>query len=217
MKDSIRGILGNTPLCYGILAITIGTGVIYSLSVWVTSFLVRVHGISVGRAAIWAGVGFGVGMMVGSLLVGPFADWYSNGDQRRLTLIPVVTTVIAVAAGAVMSLGNTLVVSLVGLGVLSLMSGFFIAPGYSIVISLAASNERGTTVAATKLISILIGSGLIPLMTGAISDAVGGANSMRPALLFTTALLLLCTFCYVMILRTSRARNSKPGIVPTAA
>jgi MFS family permease len=217
IADSMRAMLRNTPLLYGILAITIGTGVIYSLSVWATSFLVRVHGMSVSHGAIWTGVGFGAGMMIGSLLVGPFADWYSNGDQRKLTLIPAVTTAIAVVAGAAMSLANTLVVALAGLSMMSLMAGFFIAPGYSVIISLAAPNERGTTVAATRLISILIGSGLIPLMTGAISDAVGGANSMRPALLFTTALLLVCTFCYVMILRTSWGRKSKAGIVPTAA
>jgi len=39
------------------------------------------------------------------------------------------------------------------------------------------------------------------VMTGVISDAIAGAGSIRPALLFTTALLPLCTLCYVMIHR----------------
>jgi hypothetical protein len=60
------------------------------------------------------------------------------------------------------------------------------------------------------LVSILLGTGLIPVMTGAISDAIGGAGSIRPALLFTTALLPLCTFCYAMIYRILR-RDGKPG------
>jgi len=204
MTRLIRDILGNTALCFAILAYTLVTGVGYSVTVWMTSFLVRVHGMTVGQAAIWAGIGFGVCMTVGSLLAGPLADRLSNGDQRRVAIIPAVTTVLGAAAGAVMSLANTSVVSVVGLSVFALMAGFFIATGTSLVLSLAAPNERGITMATNRLVSILLGTGLIPVMTGAISDAIGGAGSIRPALLFTTALLPLCTFCYAMIYRILR-------------
>ncbi len=210
MTRLIRDILGNTALCFAILAYTLVTGVGYSVTVWMTSFLVRVHGMTVGQAAIWAGIGFGVCMTVGSLLAGPLADRLSNGDQRRVAIIPAVTTVLGAAAGAVMSLANTSVVSVVGLSVFALMAGFFIATGTSLVLSLAAPNERGITMATNRLVSILLGTGLIPVMTGAISDAIGGAGSIRPALLFTTALLPLCTFCYAMIYRILR-RDGKPG------
>jgi MFS family permease len=200
----IRDILGNTALCFAILAYTLVTGVGYSVTVWITSFLVRVHGMTVGQGAIWAGIGFGVCMTVGSLLVGPLADRLSKGDQRRVVIIPAVTTVLGAVAGAVMSLANSWLVSVVGLSAFALMAGFFIATGTSLVLSLAAPNERGTTMAASRLISILLGTGLIPVMTGVISDAIGGAGSIRPALLLTTALLPLCTCCYVMIYRILR-------------
>jgi MFS family permease len=204
MTRLIRDILGNTALCFAILAYTLVTGVAYSVTVWITSFLVRVHGMTVGQGAIWAGVGFGVCMTVGSLLAGPLADRLSNGDQRRVVIIPAVTTLLGAVAGAVISLGNTRVVSVVGLSVFALMAGFFIATGTSLVLSLAAPNERGTTMAANRLISILLGTGLIPVMTGVISDAIGGADSIRPALLLTTSLLPLCTCCYAVIYRVLR-------------
>ena len=206
----IRDILGNTALCFAILAYTLVTGVGYSVTVWITSFLVRVHGMTVGQGAIWAGIGFGVCMTVGSLLAGPLADRLSNGDQRRVAIIPGATTILGAGAGAVMSLANTWVVSVVGLSVFALMAGFFIATGTSLVLSLAAPSERGTTMATTRLISILLGTGLIPVMTGAISDAIGGPGSIRLALLFTTALLPLCTYCYAKIYWTLR-RDAKPG------
>ena len=199
MKDTILRILGNAAICYAIAAITIETGVTYAMTVWTTSFLVRIHGLTVGHGAIWTGLGFGLGMTAGSLIVGPVGDRLSKGDLRKLTIIPAVTTMIAVFAGAVMALDNTLIVSLSGLIVVALMAGFCLSPGYLIVISLAAPNERGTTLAATKLVSILVGSSLIPLMTGTISDAVGGIGSIRPAILCTTTLFSLSTFCYVMI------------------
>jgi MFS family permease len=204
LTQVIRSVLGNTALCFAILAYTLVTGVGYSVTVWITSFLVRVHGMTVSQGAIWAGVGFGVCMTIGSLLAGPLADRISNGDQRKVAVIPAVTTLLGTAAGAVMSLANGWVLSVVGLSVFALMCGFFISTATSMVLLLAAPSERGITMATNRLVSILLGSGLIPLLTGTVSDAIGGAGSIRPALLFTTALLPLCTFCYLMIYRTLR-------------
>jgi MFS family permease len=205
----IRDILSNTALCLAILGYTLVTGVGYSVTVWITSFLVRVHGMTVGQGAIWAGVGFGLCMTVGSLLSGPLADRLSDGDQRRVAIIPAVTTVLGAGAGTVMSLASGWVLSIAGLSVFALMAGFFISTATSLVLSLAAPSERGITMATNRLVSILLGTGLIPVMTGAISDAIGGAGSIRPALLFTTALLPLCTCCYVLIYRILR-RHGKP-------
>ncbi|HWS61192.1 MAG TPA: MFS transporter [Steroidobacteraceae bacterium] len=208
----IRDILGNTALCLAILGYTLVTGVGYSVTVWITSFLVRVHGMTVGQGAIWAGVGFGLCMTVGSLLAGPLADRLSDGDQRRVAIIPAVTTLLGAAAGTVMSLANGWVLAIAGLSVFALMAGFFISTATSLVLSLAAPSERGITMATNRLVSILFGSGLIPVMTGAISDAIGGAGSIRPALLFTTALLPLCTFCYAMIYRTKAHSGCAPAL-----
>jgi MFS family permease len=194
---------------------TLVTGVGYSVTVWITSFLVRVHGMTVGQAAIWAGLGFGVCMTIGSLLAGPLADRLSRGDPRTVALIPAVTTVLGAAAGAVMSLANTWMLSVAGLSVFALMAGFFIATGTSLVLSLAAPSERGITMATNRLVSILLGTGLIPLLTGVVSDAIGGAGSIRPALLFTTALLPLCTLCYAMIYRIlPRVSEAHSGCTP---
>jgi MFS family permease len=210
----IRDILGNTALCLAIVGYTLVTGVGYSVTVWITSFLVRVHGMTVGQGAIWAGLGFGVCMTVGSLLAGPLADRLSMGEPRRVAIIPAVTTVLGAAAGTLMALANTWVVSVVGLSLFALMAGFFIATGTSLVLSLAAPNERGTTMAANRVISILLGTGLIPVLTGTVSDAIGGAGSIRLALLFTTALLPLCTCCYAMIYWTLRPSKAHSGCTP---
>jgi MFS family permease len=211
MARLIRNILGNRALCLAILAYTLVTGIGYSVTVWMTSFLVRVHGMTVGQGAIWAGIGFGVCMTIGSLLAGPLADRLSHGDPRRVAIIPAVTTGLGAGAGTVMSLADTWVVSVVALSLFALMAGFFIATGTSLVLSLAAPNERGITMAANRLVSILLGTGLIPVMTGAVSDAIGGSGSIRLALLCTTALLPLCTYCYTIIywnLRRDRDRGS---------
>jgi hypothetical protein len=51
---------------------------------------------------------------------------------------------------------------------------FFYASGYSIALQLARPDERGTTTAVVRLVSSLFG-GLIPVVTGALSDFFGGS------------------------------------------
>lgn len=207
LKDMIRTIWGNAALVYAILGITIGTGVGYSVTVWCTSLFVRIHHMTVSQGAIWTGIGFGICNTVGTLLAGPLADRFSRGDLRRLAIIPAAATTLAIAAGLSMLLGSSLPLALIGLSVLAFMTGFFISMGYSLTLQLAEPNERGTTMAATKLISILFGTGLIPFVTGALSDAIGGADSIRVALLLTILLLVFSVGCYIRIYHILRPRT----------
>jgi len=186
-------------LCYAILALTIASGVSYSVLVWSSSFLVRIHGLTVSDASVWSGMACGLLIFIGSLLVGPFADRFSKGDARRLSLIPMATVLIAMAGGTIMTLATTLTPALAGLSLLSLMSGGFVAISYSLVLSLSAPQLRGKTMAVSKLFSTLLGNGPFPLITGAISDAIGGPGSIRPALLCTMAVLLIPAFCYMCV------------------
>jgi MFS family permease len=214
--DALRSIICNSALCFAIPAVTITTGVSYSLVTWTTSFLVRVHGMSVSEGATSMGLGFGLCMTVGSLLAGPAADFFSKGDPRTLALVPAAATFIAAVAGTVMTMANSLPVALAALGVLGFMGGFYLGPGYAIILALAAPNERGTTMATAKLIATFLGSSAITFMTGAISDAVGGADSIRPALLGNAAMLLLSTFCFAMIHRILDLRNKAIGSLAAA-
>ena len=206
-----RAMLRNVPLLYAIPAITIGGGVAFSVTVWATSFLVRLHHVTVSQGAIATGIGWGVCVAIGTLLVGPLADRFSRGDPRKQAIIPAVTTLIATLAGITMLLASSLVVTLAAMSVVALMTGFFYSTGYAITLSLARPTERGTTMAATKLISTLFGSGFIPFVTGAISDHVGGATSIKTALLITIVLLLAATACWIKIyqlLSTKQPDNS---------
>ena len=198
VRETIKEIFLEPALRYALLANTFSTGVQYSLMVWLVSFLVRIHGLSVSEAAIWVGVGVGVTMSLGSLLVGPIADRFSKGDAARLAVIPTLATATALVAGLVMTLAPSFEWAIGGLIAVAFSAGFFVATGYSLILSLAAPDVRGTTLATGKLLSVLIGGGIIPLMTGMISDAVGGDDSLRPAILATVALYSVATILFAL-------------------
>ena len=195
-KQTIKEIFVEPALRNAVLANTFSTGVQYSLMVWLVSFFVRIHDLSVSEAAIWVGVGVGVTQSIGSLMVGPIADRYSQGDAARLALIPTVAIVAAFFSGLVMTLAPGLPAALVGLFAVAFFAGFFVATGYSLILSLAAPDMRGTTLATGKLLSVLVGGGFIPLLTGAVSDAIGGEDSLRPAVLATVMLYIVAAVLF---------------------
>ena len=199
IKGALLGIFGNTALCFAILAQTLSSGVSYSFIMWTTSFLVRMHGLSVGHGAIWTGVGFGICSTIGALLVGPFADRFSKGDQCKVVLITIVSAFLASIGGVIMVLGGTLALSLAGLAVLATMTGCFVSTGYSLILTLAAPGIRGTTIGLAKVFFMIVGDGPIPWIVGAVSDAIGGAGSIRPALLCSLSLMLVAVALYMWI------------------
>lgn len=199
----------NRPLMISIPAIALCSGVPYAVTTWSTSYFVRVHHMSVSEGLIWTGIGFGLFMAAGSLLVGPIADRYSRGDPSKLALVPAAATALAIVAGLLMLLGRTSTEAVIGLGLFSFMCGFFYASGYSIALQLARPDERGTTTAMVRLVSSLFG-GLIPAMTGALSDFFGGSGSIGLALLFTVLLLAISTICFAWIHAILKVRTHQP-------
>ena len=206
-KGAFRTILANPALCYTISALALGVGFTYSVLVWATSFLSRIQGVAVGQGAIWTGLGFGLCALIGSVIIGPLADRFSKGDPHKLAFIPAGSTLMAGIGGTIMVLGETLPISLAGLALLALMTGIFYTTSYSSILSLSAPEQRGATLAATKLISTLVGEGPVPLFTGAISDAIGGPASIRTALLCTMAFSLVAAFCHFRAYKIISRRN----------
>jgi len=205
MREVLRTIVRDPALRFAMLGNMIVTGVNSTLVLWLTSFLVRIHGLPVSRAAIWVGLGYGLSQTLAALAVGPFADRYSRSLSSRLARIPATATLLALAAGTVMALTGSLTVALGALILFSFIGGFFNGPSYALVLSLAQPRMRGSVMAASKLLVILIGSGLFPFLTGAISDAVGTENSIQPAILATMSLLAVASCCFVLAGRRARA------------
>jgi len=86
--------------------------------------------------------------------------------------------------------------------VLALIAGFTLGPSYALVLSLAPAEIRGSTIALAKLLTIAVGNTVLTFATGALSDAIGGYDSIRWALLATVLLNAWAAFHF---LKSSRA------------
>ena len=197
----------SLPLLLSIPGIAITSGVPYAVTVWSTSFFVRIHHVTVSQGLTWTGVGFGLGMAAGSFVVGPVADRFSRGSTRKLTVIPAVTSILAIIGGIVMVLGSSEADAIAGLGFFALMSGFFYPTSYSIALFLAPPDQRGSIMAAIRMASTLFGGGLLPVVIGGLSDAIGGKGGIRFALLFIILLLAVCAGIYGWMYRLLKSEE----------
>jgi MFS family permease len=98
---------------------------------------------------------------------------------------------LAVVAGLGMVLAQGAAAAIVSAIVMGFMLGGWLGPGYGLLLTLTPAAIRGRVTAASQLFTNLVGVGLGPLATGALSDWFGGADSLRYALACTMLLGLL--------------------------
>jgi MFS family permease len=150
---------------------------LYALGTFFPAFLTRYHGLSVGKAGLWAGVGYGAAGVAGGLIAGPWGDRviHKRKDGRMLSasaaaLMAAPLSLIGIrqpAGGAAASI--TLI--MLAYGFLNMYYGLV----YSAIHDVVAPAVRGTTMAVYFLAMYLCGASFGPLITGRLSDYLARA------------------------------------------
>lgn len=213
-KLAFRTILASAPLRHAITANMLTTGVNYAVLVWTISFLVRVHKMSHEYAAMAVGLGIGLVMMIGSICAGFIADRYARGDAARIAVVPAIGCSLAAVLGIVMCLMPGLNAALGFMAALAFFMGINTGPGYATLVTMTRSNMRGSVLSIAKIASILIGNGFLAYFTGAVSDLIGGGQSIRWALLLTLLFLFWASFHFFM---AARAKRREAGAMAAAS
>ena len=167
-----------------------GTGAFY------VSYLIRLHGLPVGSAALaYMAVGPLVGI-AGTLLGGWLADALGKRDVRWYMWVPALSSLLALPFGVAFVLwpsGSTLALGTTALAAapLVLIPGSFFGamyngPTLAMTQSIARPSMRSQASAFTTGSYNLVGMGLGPLAVGLVNDAlapVAGADAIRYGLL----------------------------------
>lgn len=204
LLQRIRLLMGRPGLLYCILAIVLIAAGIYGMSTWLTTFLIRVHGMPIAKAGVLIAIAYGGLGSVGGFLAGWVIDIVNRRrggfDPARTCLfgavIPLVTAVTGVGTVLVHDV-NQMLALLMACGFLS---ASYNGPIYAVIVTLAGPRLRGLAVSLVQLGANLIGVGAGAYLIGAVSDFVGGtagvAWGIGTAMLFTFAggiLLLLAS------------------------
>ena len=171
---------------------------LYSFSTFLPAFLTRYHGMRVGEAGVWAGIGTGVSGIAGALLAGTLGDRVRN----RLKLAAIASLMAAgpmVAALRIPTGGAAAAVwlAMTAYGLLQMYYGLVYAAIQDITVPLM----RGRAMATYFVVTYLGGASWGPLATGRLSDwlahrsGLGGeaarASGLHDAMYVVPALALV--------------------------
>ena len=146
--------------------------VLYTFSYFLPAFLTRVHGLSVGQAGLWSGIGSGAAGILGALAAGRFGA----GRMRLAALASLLASPLAWAA-ILLPAGNAarvVCLAMLAYGLLQMYYGLVYAAMHDIV----GPALRGTAMSAYLLVSYLGGASFGPLLTGRLSDYFARQSGM---------------------------------------
>jgi MFS family permease len=145
---------------------------LYALATFFPAFLTRYHGLTVGQAGLWAGVGYAAAGIAGGAIAGAWGDRviHKRKDGRMLsasaaalTAAPLALIGIRQPAGAAAA---SIVLIMVAYGFLNMYYGLV----YSAIHDIVAPAVRGTAMSIYFLAMYLCGASFGPLITGRLSD-----------------------------------------------
>ena len=195
MLTTLRQLAAKPTFILLVVSLTLYTAMARGLGAWAPAYTMRTLGLSLTKMGATIGLATTFATLVGTIGGGLFSDAPASRDKRWLFWIP----------GLIM-LGSTpfwvycfwttnfsiFVWILVGANVVLTATFPALLSGLQLIVH---SRQRATSIAVVGFFTSLVGSGLGPLLTGAISDALTpmvGAQSLRYAMMATVLTLIPC-------------------------
>lgn len=195
LVQRIRLLAARPGLLYCIFAIVLIAAGIYGMSTWLTTFLIRVHGMPIAKAGILIAIAYGGLGSLGGFLAGWVIDRVNRRrggfDPARTSLFGAVIPLLTAVTGVGTVLFHDVDLMLALLMACGFLSASYNGPIYAVIVTIAGPRLRGLAVSLVQLGANLIGVGAGTYLIGAVSDFVGGtagvAWGIGTAMLFTFA------------------------------
>jgi len=139
---------------------------------WSTIFLNRVHDLDVKEIATTVVPFRGVLSTVGILIGGYLTDRLSRRDARWRLWLPALACLLVTPSAVLFLFGESRLVWMTGYGLDSLLLLTHVAPVYALAMEVAGPKRRALALSVLMLASMLVGSGMGPLMVGYLNDHV---------------------------------------------
>jgi predicted MFS family arabinose efflux permease len=210
---AIRALFAKPAFVDLLIAIVLYFMMAYGAFVFTVSFLIRVHGATVGTASAIFGTISSVTALVGSYLGGSVADRLAKRDIGWLARLPGWGLILAcpiyeTAFGLPTLAGAVVMLSFGGIFLTGAIPAMFAA-----LHVVCGSRRRAMSVAVIFFFANLIGTGFGPIVTGRLSDtfarSVGPGDGLRFAMM--VVMLTFVPSGYFLLRASKRlARDAEP-------
>jgi MFS family permease len=220
LKETMAYLLRKPTFWLVAFSAAISAFIGYGQAQFTASFFLRTHTVEVAQlgavfgwksltfVGIATGVIGGLAGALGSVLGGKITDWLTAKDLRYYVTVPVISGLLWGPLYTLSVLAPTAKMSLL-LGILpSILGTLWYGPVYGVAQGLVPPNMRATTAALLLFIISIIGLGLGPVFTGAVSDYLSAPERLGPAQGVQWALIATAAFFVPSILLSLMARKT---------
>jgi predicted MFS family arabinose efflux permease len=167
---AVRLLWGSRAFRFQLLGGTLQSYVLVAIQMWSAPFYNRVHGMPLGQVGLAVALLFGLGGGVGALLGGVLSQRGARRDTRAFGWTPALAGIALIPFALVQFLSANVALSLASGFVAVVMLNVYLAPFNASTQSLVPPTMRAFTSATLLVFTNLVGLGLGPLVTGALSD-----------------------------------------------
>ncbi len=199
IAKGFRHLLASPATLHLTLGCTLTSFVGYGGVIWITSYFVRSHGLTLSQSGTVLALMAGVLGGAGALLGGRLADKLAQKDQRWNAWIVAVAKMCALPFIFIFYLADNFLYVVLAYAPVSVLGAFYLGPTFAMIQSLAPLHLRAMMAAILLFILNLIGLGAGPQLVGFISDLLSetaGKDSVRYALLIVSMMTLWAAIHY---------------------
>jgi predicted MFS family arabinose efflux permease len=211
--QSIMFVLKSRTIILSTLGLTLASMSVASVWTWITPILVRQQDFSLTEAGFIIGLSAGVVKFGSTLSAGFLADWIAKGRVDRLWIVPSCALVLSLPAAAGVVFGSSHWMVILFVLILGLTLGTHYSTPRALIVSVTPEHMRGSVASIEQLFVNLFGAGMGPLITGLISDRLGGDDSVGLALIATLSINIVAALCFWLAARGARDIEAEPGSI----
>jgi predicted MFS family arabinose efflux permease len=163
--------IARTPTMWWIIASgAVQNFIAYAFYVFLSSFLIRVHGLSIGSTGIAAGLLYTMGGVCGGLLAGRIGDWVVHKRTDGRMLAAALAALISAPLGYLAIVEPAAIVAILLLGATYCFLSMYYGLVYSSIHDIVPPSLRATALAFYLMMMYLCGASFGPVITGNLSD-----------------------------------------------
>jgi MFS family permease len=176
MLKALRILSRSRAYVFMMIGVSCTGGALYAMGTWTTTFLTRVHGMSITEVGAIVGPARGVLGLIGILGAGYLANLLGRRDARWRLWVPALSCLLYVPGQIMMLLSDTPWVWITGLGITGLFITAYQGPVYAAIVTLAPPRMRAVAISVLVLFTGLAGQVCGPLIVGMLNDALHAAH-----------------------------------------
>jgi len=198
---TLRGRRSYVHLCIGLGIAAIGA---YGQFSWTPAFLMRTYHMSAGQVGGYYSAVVGPATLISIFLGGAINDWLVRRDKRAPFWILATCFGVSVPATLAFLLIHNFAFAMAMSLVTTVIGGLWVAPSYALVQSLAGPSLRAIAAAIFMMLVNVVGLGLGPWLTGALSDRLAGKFGTESLTVSLCLVTLTCAVGVVNFLLATR-------------